>query len=310
MICIRLFDCHADTLSVAADSGCGIAANDGAVDLRRGRAYAPWAQAFATFIPDRLHGAAARCRCAALLDTVYRWERDDPTAFRIVRSRADLTDSGEVTCRALLTGENIGTLENIDCLDVLRARGMCAATLTWNGDNAWGSGCMGHEEGLTPLGHAALARMQTLGMTVDVSHLSENGFWDVVRQSRRPFIASHSNAAAVFPHPRNLTDAQFCAIRDGGGVVGLNFYHPHLGEKTAPFLSLLRRHLEHFLSLDGEDTVCIGTDFDGMDCPPEWNGMSFVQVVYDFLLSCGYAAALLDKVFYTNAMCFFTNALA
>ncbi len=268
-----------------------------------GEQYSPWFQCFAAFIPDAMRGEAALDYAAALLRVA---EQRQGTDFRLVRTAADF--DGDCACHALLTGEGIGAVESVVAFDQLYAGGMRAATLTWNGDNAWASGCLGSDGGLTSLGKQALSRMESLGITVDVSHLGSQSFWDVARLGRRPFIASHSNAAGVYPHPRNLTDWQFRAIRDSGGIVGLNFYRPHLGE--GDFFTAFRRHLEHFLSLDGENTVCIGTDFDGMDSPPEWHGMAFIQKVYKQLLSCGYSAALLDKVFYTNARRFFEMTLA
>ncbi len=284
-------------------------ASPGAVDLRRGRMFSPWVQAFAAFIPDDLRDEAARRRCLTLLDVAARWARRFPRELCVVHTVADLTRP--CLCHALLTGEGIGAVGSPAVLEELFARGMRAATLTWNGDNAWASGCFGASDGLTNVGFAALERMQTLGMTVDVSHLNTRGFWDVVRHSRRPLMASHSNASAICPHPRNIADNQFCAIRDSGGVVGLSLYRPHLtASSQEAFVDTFCRHLEHFLSLDGEQTVCIGTDFDGMDCPPDWNGMTFLQELYNDLLSRGYAVALLDTVFYTNAMRFFTNCLA
>ncbi len=268
----------------------------------------PWVQAFAAFVPDDLRDGAAIRRLQSLLAVASRWERKYKS-FHIVRSAHDLMKTAG--CHALLTAEGIGAAGTVEVVEQLRMQYVHAATLTWNDDNAWASGCFGSSDGLTAVGFEALARMQAVGMTVDVSHLNTRGFWDVVRHSQRPIIASHSNAAAITPHPRNLSDLQFCAVRDTGGVVGLNFYRPHLtGSSQEAFLPAFRRHLEHFLSLDGADTVCIGTDFDGMDCPPSWNGMSFIQEAYHYLLSCGYDTALLDKVFYSNAMRFFTDAIA
>ncbi len=308
-ICIQLFDLHCDTLSHGLRANFSPLASDGAVDLRRGKMFSPWVQAFAVFIPDDLRGDSARRRCLTLLDIAVRWSRRFSREFCIVRTAADF--SLNCVCHALLTGEGIGAVEVPTVLDDLYACGMRAATLTWNGDNAWASGCFGSSDGLTDVGFAALERMQTLGMTVDVSHLNTRGFWDVVRHSRCPIMASHSNSSAICPHPRNIADNQFCAIRDSGGVVGLSLYRPHLtASSQSLFADAFCRHLEHFLSLDGEDTVCIGTDFDGMVCPAEWNGMAFLQELYQQLLSRGYAAALLDKVFYTNAMRFFTSRLA
>lgn len=304
VICIRLFDLHCDTLERGLDCRFSLTENDGAVDLRRGSAFSPWVQAFAAFIPDNLRGESADKRCAMLLNTAERWERECE-GFRIIQSAADLTERNTV-CHALLTGENIGALDEVSLLDRLRSLGMRAMTLTWNGDNPWGSGCFGGERGLTAQGFRAIERMQTLGITVDVSHLSERGFWDVARRVTRPFIASHSNSAAVTPHPRNLSDEQFCAIRDSGGVVGINFYHVHLGiPYDGDYYSAFERHLMHFLSLNGEDTVCIGTDFDGMSLPPAYHGIAMLERLYTHLLSRGLSAAVIDKVFYTNAFRFF-----
>ncbi len=309
MICIRLFDLHCDTLGCGLEDRCSIEQNDGAVDLYRGRVYSPWLQAFAAFIPDDLLGEEAEKHCYSLLNVAERWEKDCPDGICIIRSREDLVKDTAV-CRALLTGENIGAIGELACLDRLHARHIRAATITWNGDNPWGSGCFGSEDGLTSLGMRAVDRMTGIGITVDVSHLSERGFWDVARRVKHPFIASHSNAAAVTPHPRNLTDEQFRAVRDNGGIVGLDLYHVHLGIPfDGDYLSAFEHHLSHFLSLDGEDTVCIGTDFDGMELSPSFDGMSVLACLYDYLLSRGYSAALLDKVYYTNAYRFFTNVI-
>lgn len=310
VICTELFDLHCDTLGRGLDGCCPIDQHNGAVDLQRGGIYCPWTQAFAAFISDDLRGADAEQRCSSLLSVAERWEREYATAFRIVRERADLSDD-RYSCYALLTGENIGAIGDVTCLDRLCARHMRAATLTWNGDNPWGSGCFGSGGGLTVLGMRAIERMQALGIVVDVSHLNEGGFWDVARSVKRPFIATHSCSASVTPHPRNLTDDQFRAIRDSGGVVGINLYHAHLGIPFGgDYFAAFCRHLEHFLSLDGENTVCIGTDFDGMELPACFDGISALGELYLYLQARGMDAALLDKVFYTNAYRFFSKVIA
>ncbi len=305
MICIRLFDLHCDTLGRGCDERCSIGENGGAIDLRRGRVFTPWVQAFAAFIPDGLRGEKAERRCFSLLNVAERWEQEQPDDYRIIREQEDLS-SAAIACRALLTGENIGAIGDVTCLDRLRARHVRAATLTWNGDNPWGSGCFGSDNGLTALGIRAIERMRTLGITVDVSHLNERGFWDVARRLKAPLIATHSCSSAVTPHPRNLTDEQFRAIRDSGGVVGINLYHAHLGIPfDGDYLGAFARHLTHFLSLGGEDTVCIGSDLDGMELPPWFDGMTVLAHLYNYLLSRGFDAVLLDKIFFTNAYHFF-----
>lgn len=303
---MRLFDLHCDTLLLGCHERASIEQNSGAVDLRRGRRYEAWTQAFAAWIPDGMTVEQARAECRALLDTAVRWEAEN-TGFRIVHSQADLLHTAE-DCRAVLTVENGGALAaDRAYLHGLYNRGVRLVTLTWNGDNPWGSGCLGSQGGeLTTAGLQALDDLCNLHMTVDVSHLNETGFWQVARRCKAPFVATHSNAAAVFAHPRNLTDDQFACIRDSGGIVGINAYPAHLGGSD---MYTFQRHLEHFLSLGGEQCVCFGADFDGMTAPPEWNGMAVMERLWRHLTDEGYPSDLLDALFYKNSLLFFQRAL-
>lgn len=303
---MRLFDLHCDTLCEGLHRGVSIRENSGAIDLRRGRDYSEWIQAFAAWIPDDLSVSAAQRECHALLDVACRWAIEEPD-FSLILSRKDL-EASQTACRALLAVENGGALgPDVASLSDLYDRGVRLVTLTWNGDNYWGSGCFGSPDGgLTAAGHAAVTALEALGMVVDVSHLNEIGFWQVAQRARRPFIATHAASAALCPHPRNLTDEQFRAIRDGGGLVGISLYPEHVGGSD---FETIRRHLEHFLSLDGEHIVCFGADFDGMTAPPEWNGITVMERIAQYLATCGWSAQLLDAVFYTNALTFFRQAL-
>ena len=139
-------------------------------------------------------------------------------------------------------------------------------------------------------------------MTVDVSHLNVTGFWQVARLVKSPIVASHSNAHAVCPHPRNLTDDQFRAILDSGGLVGINLYPPFLGGDDLP---AIERHIAHFATLGGEKALCFGTDFDGMTPPKAWNGLSFMTKIWDYLQGRGYTLDFLEDLFYNNAYRFF-----
>ncbi len=302
---MRLFDLHCDTLGYGQSVGAAITRNSYGVDIHRGRNYASWTQAFAAFIPDALPAEEARQWCEGMLDTAERWVADTPDFF-IVRREEELTASVPA-CRALLTVENGGALAaEREYLQHLYARGIRLVTLTWNGDNPWGSGCLGTTDGLTAAGVQAVQDLEELHTIVDVSHLNEPGFWQVARLAKKPFVATHSNATAICPHPRNLTDDQFRAIRDAGGVVGLTLYAPFLGGTD---LTAVQRHLEHFLSLDGESTVCIGADLDGMSIPEDWDGISVMSRLWQHLADAGYPHRLLDAVFYTNALTFFKRAL-
>ena len=100
-------------------------------------------------------------------------------------------------------------------------------------------------------------------MIVDVSHLSEGGFWDVVSHSKTPPVASHSNARALRDHPRNLSDRQIRALAEKGGVAGVNFYQNFLGESGSCRIDEMVGHVRHMYRIGGEDFVAVGTDFDG-----------------------------------------------
>lgn len=300
---MRLFDLHCDTLGPGFHHDASIIKHDGSIDLCRGVDFYPWIQTFAAFLPDGMTPDDAWQEYTNLRDTANRWERKYPDCFRVLRA-ASVVNATFNGCQCMLSVENAGMLgDDLSRLDLLRADGVRLAGLTWNGDNWWGSGC-GNPcgEGLTLLGKNAVSRLESLGITVDVSHLNETAFWQVVKRSKKPIVASHSNAYAVCPHPRNLTDDQFRAIRDSGGLVGINLYPLFLGGDD---LSFIRRHIEHFLTLNGEKSLCFGADFDGMTPPQHWNGIAVMSKIKEYLLDCGYALDFLENLFYNNAYRFF-----
>ena len=137
-------------------------------------------------------------------------------------------------------------------------------------------------------------------MLVDVSHLSDPGFWDVLEMARRPVIASHSNARAVCPHTRNLTDEQFTAIIKNQGVVGLNLCREFVGGRED--VDALAAHLEHFLALGGEHTVALGGDLDGCEPVKGVPDIAGWAVFYERLLQLNYKESLLEHLFYHNFM--------
>ena len=180
-------------------------------------------------------------------------------------------------------------------------------TLTWNGINEIGSGS-GSRQGLTPFGREVVARMERLGMMVDVSHLNDTGFWEVAKLAKRPFLASHSDSRAVRDHSRNLTDQQFMAIRDAGGIVGINFCGAFLVDsekwtsKVAP--DRLMAPVLHVLDLHGEDTVALGSDFDGATVPDFIGDVTGLGTLRDVMLAAGLGEELTNKICFGNAMDF------
>lgn len=302
----RVFDAHCDTAFELWRRNEPLAENSCRIDLKKCADFSAYAQAFAfcsyagvEFFPD-IHAPR------------------DYLTKPLARFRAELEQNGialaATACdveRLHAAGKTAALLsvegaEVIGCdpaaLAALREDGFVMTTLTWNADNAL-AGHHGAAHGLTAQGREFVREAERVGIFIDVSHLSEAAFWDLTRLARRPILASHSNARALCEHTRNLTDDQLRAVRDTGGVVGLNLYAPFLGE-NADFSTVLR-HLEHLLHLLGEKHVGFGSDFDGGE--PLARGFESVHSYCDFyayLRGRGYDEALLDRIFYANFLDF------
>ena len=194
----------------------------------------------------------------------------------------------------------------IERLDVLKNSGVKILTLTWQGDSVIG-GAYDTENGLTEFGKEVVYRCFDLGIVPDVSHASRriiSELSDISAEKQLPFIATHSNSFSVYPHKRNLTDEDFIKIKDSGGIVGISFAPEHICESKAHICDIIR-HIEHYLSLNGEDAVCLGCDFDGIStCPVEIPNISYIYLLKDELYNVGYTTEQIEKLFFENAFNF------
>lgn len=170
---------------------------------------------------------------------------------------------------AVLTVEEGGVCQgDLSRLGTLHRLGVRMLTLTWNYENELAHP-NGQQGGLTETGFSFLAEMERLGMIPDVSHLGDQGFWDVCHQANRPFVASHSSCRALYPHRRNLTDEMIRAIGARGGLVGVNFYAGFLDGGPITRTGDILRHLRHIIDVGGLEAAALGSDFDGIDTPLE-----------------------------------------
>jgi membrane dipeptidase len=158
--------------------------------------------------------------------------------------------------------------------------------------------------GLTSAGKALVKACNELGVMIDVSHLNEAGFWDVVDATSKPVVASHSNAHAICPSSRNLTDKQLDAVRDSDGLVGLNFNVPFLrpdGERDAAMpLDVMADHIDYLVERIGLERVALGSDFDGALMPDDLSDASKLPNLMDTLRRRGYDDDALRKIGYQN----------
>lgn len=276
--------------------------NGGHIDLERGRQFRRCAQFFALF-----HDAAEApadgmwAQCQRMHDFFLREMADNADIARHCRTGAEVDEAvaqGKVAALLSIEGADL-----IDCdvhrIETVAGWGVRLLNPVWNRANVLsGTNAEEPERGLSAEGRDFIRVMEEYGIYPDVSHLSDAGFWDLVRMARRPIIASHSNARAICPHRRNLTDDQFRAIRDLGGVVGLNLYLHFVGEST---MDALVAHVEHFLALGGEKTLCLGGDMDGCEAlAGGMTGMQDMPKLYDALKARGYGEALLEDIFWNN----------
>ena len=169
---------------------------------------------------------------------------------------------------AILTlegGEFIDSLEKVEVLKKLKIK---AVNLTWNNSNQIATAQMsGDKGGLTKFGYRVVDQLLENGILPDLSHISDQAFYDVLDYVNKPVLVSHSNARAVCGFPRNVTDDMFLRIIKNGGVAGINFCCDFLGEK--PDIDTIVDHIEHFLELGGENNLAFGSDFDGIPSLPK-----------------------------------------
>lgn len=274
---MRLIDMHCDTIFELFRRGnMSLKENVLGVDLRKLKAAGSEAQFFACYICMKMFQGEDRFSKGYqyALDMILFAKQElgkYPEEISLVKSKEEFLENANIgKLSAFLTVEESGIVENdMGRLERLYEEGIRLMTLLWNEEN-----CMGYpnsrdkeimNRGLKPFGIETVERMNELGMLIDVSHLSDGGFWDILRYSKKPVVASHSNARALCPHPRNLSDEMIRALAEQGGVAGLNLYPYFVNENGKADIYDLVWHMEHMFDVGGEDFVAIGTDFDGFD---------------------------------------------
>ena len=209
---------------------------------------------------------------------------------------------------AILTMEDgVAVQGDMNKLDYFHSLGVRALSLTWNYEN-----CFGYpnskdpeimQKGLKDFGKDAVKHMQEIGMLVDVSHLSDGGFYDVYKLSKVPFIATHSNARALCNHSRNMTDDMILKLHEKGGVMGINICPDFLddtpGNKDSK-ISRLCDMIEHEKEIAGIEVCAIGTDIDGTHGNFEMKGPCDSNKLFDELICRGFSTSDIEKIAYKN----------
>lgn len=222
---------------------------------------------------------------------------------------------------ALLTVEEGATLEGkLDHLDQMYQDGVRLITLLWNFENEIGhpnaeySDNNGRllpvaQEGLKPFGYDVVARMNELGMMIDVSHASDQVTKDILAYSQAPILASHSNCRALCDHGRNLSDELIYAIAQKGGVIGLNYFDAFIRFTDEPLLDQLAHHAAHLKNIGGLECLALGSDFDGIPTHPELQDVLVVEQFLERLKHFGFTERELDYLGEKNAVRLYQDIL-
>lgn len=291
-------DMHCDTLSelMKRPKEETLRKNQLCVDLERLQRSGAKGQFFACYVNAAAYEQSPEGKWEAAYHEVERLINQAEQEELVTKKEQLLKKEDSV--KGILTVEEGGVLNGeMERLKHLYEREIRLVTLTWNYENCIGSPNSRDAEimqqGLKPFGIEVVHQMNELGMLVDVSHLSDGGFWDCIHYSKAPIVASHSNCRALCNHPRNLTDEMLHALGEKGGVAGLNFYsrflketEPESEKSVQASMEELAAHAVHIINKAGEDAVALGTDFDGFesDALPEGiHGVQDMELVWNAL---------------------------
>jgi len=312
-----VFDLHCDTalalLGKDMNQPGSLRKNELHIDLERASALPGYCQCFACFTTPYMEDWAKISPVVAFereLATIQREIHENRDRISLAYSPEDIVSNLENgMMSAVLTIEGpAGFGFDPELLEDLYLVGFRISSLGWNEKNPLtGSHVTGG--GLTELGKAYVRKAQDLGMLVDVSHISDEGFWDIMKVTQAPVIATHSNSRAVCDVSRNLTDDMFMAICETGGVAGFNQCDAFVGQE--PDMDTICDHILHFLELDPEGKhIALGGDLDGCDKLPDgFDGIQSYPLMAERLLDRGVSDDILMNIFWNNALGVMKRAL-
>lgn len=315
---MKFIDLHCDTIGekVAASNGTiKLRRNNCHIDLEKMRQAGSLAQMFAIFIPT--HSEAKHSNIT--LSPIEYFKRAYTFYINELKQNHDIiapaynyqdimTNQLSDKISSILTIEDGVLIEgNLNSILELYKDGVRLITLTWNYENSMAYPNSRDDSimtrGLKPFGIEAIKYMNDLGIIIDVSHLSDGGFYDVVKYSKFPFVASHSCARSLNNHPRNLTDKMLKLIGDTYSICGINFASQFLVNESTKYTKIedIVHHAVHIKNIAGIDAVALGSDFDGISSELEFTDYTGMVKIAQ-ALSKHFTGSEVDKICYKNAL--------
>ena len=305
-----VFDLHCDTalqlLGKNRDTLGRLDNNELHIDLERASVLPGYAQCFAVFTTPEMRrpeGVSVFGMFERELAAIMNQVEANPEKIRLAYSAEEIEENRQQgIMSAVLTIEGTAGFDyNLEMLEDLYNIGFRITTLGWNEDNPLTGSCK-TEGGLTELGREYVRLAQQVGMVIDVSHISDKGFWDIMDITNKPVIATHSNSRALYDVPRNLTDEMYLALCRTGGTAGINLYPGFLGENAD--LDTICDHVFHFIEVAGSDKhVSLGSDMDGVThLPAGFAGVQDYPNIAERLLQRGMSEESVENIFWNNAV--------
>ena len=278
--------------------------------LKRGNCLA---QVFAIFVDQKLNPSSFD-QFMKIYNNFIEEVRKNNSDIQIVRNVHEMYEAHkEGKIGAFISIEEGEVIEGkIENLQKVYDLGVRILTVNWNYKNKLGYPNFEFKyqnKGLTPRGIEVIDECEKLGIIPDASHLSDGGFYDLIKVCKKPFIASHSNARAITNHPRNLTDEMIKLLADKGGVMGLNFCSDFLGTANIASIEEIVCHAKHIKEVGGIDVLCLGSDFDGILNEVEIENASQFNKLYDGLKKVSFTDDEVEKIFYKNVLRVFSETL-
>lgn len=305
-------DLHSDTITMLHYPKENLEHNRRMVSIAEMRKGNTLVQCFSAFVPTGFYPKPFRnfltwrrfCYLADKKDRLLKLHSKELCPVLSAEDIQKCRENGRIG--VVFTIEDAGVAGNrLERLTEAYRRGVRIASLIWNHENTLGfpnsprADMM--QRGLKPFGMEAVEKMNELGIVADVSHLSDGGFWDVIRTSKRPVIASHSNSREMTNHPRNLSDEMIRALAEKGGVMGLNFAPAFLQEQGKESrIADMVRHILHIRKVGGSGVLALGSDFDGITGKLEINTPAKLPQLADALKKAGLTESELEAMWSGN----------
>ena len=294
---MKYTDLHCDTAYEIYKSKSGLYKNNYHIDMEKAKIFEKYSQVFAVWSDNDKNDDENYADFFKIKN--YLNENLAENDIILCKTGLEYKEHENKSCAFLAVEGGKLLSGDISRLDALYENGVRFFTLVWNGLCKIG-GAFNTDAGLTDFGKEVVKRAGELGIIIDLSHSSDKTIIDVFEMTSKPVIASHSNSRSVFELKRNLADGQFLEIKKRGGIVGISLCREHISDEPATVSGIIK-HIDYYMALGGENTVCFGCDFDGAEVPEDVGNISGILKICGELKKLGYDDMLIENIMYKNA---------